>query len=75
MKAFEHVCIMRKPFRRLMFKQNRKVASSLGMNARLKPDAVPTIDNANEVQRVEEPLSSRQQRKVQNLIYISCGFV
>lgn len=44
------------------------------MSARLKPDAVPTIDNANEVQRVEEPLSSRQRRKVQNLIYISCGF-
>ena len=47
------------------FEQNRAIAASLGMNARLKHDAIPTLDNANEMQQhAATPLSRRQRRKV-----------
>ena len=51
------------------FQQNRQIAASLGMKSRLKHDAILTLDNANEVQqRVQQPLTNRERRKVQNLI-------
>ena len=47
------------------FEHNRAITASLGMNARLKHDAIPTLDNANKIQQqVETPVSSRQRRKV-----------
>ena len=46
------------------FEQNRIIAASLGIKARLNRDAIPTLDNASEVMQIEKPLSNRKRRKV-----------
>ena len=57
--------LCRSHFEDSCFKQNRAIAASLGMNATLKHNAIPTLDNANEIQQqVETPLSSCQRKKV-----------
>jgi hypothetical protein len=48
----------------LCFEQNRIIAASLGIKTRLKRDAIPTLDNANEVMQIEKSLSNRKRRKV-----------
>ena len=52
------------------FEQNRAIAASLGMKTRLKRDAVPTLDNANQRMLVEKSPLDRERRKV---IIIYCG--
>ena len=65
MGSFGDVNIMRQPFRRfVLFEQNRIIAASLGIKARLDRDAIPTLDNASEVMQIEKPLSNRKRRKV-----------
>lgn len=49
------------------FEQNRAISGSLGMSTRLKRDAVPTLDNANEGMQIENSPSDRERRKVLNL--------
>ena len=57
--------LCRSHFEDSCFKRNRTIAASLGTNATLKHNAIPTLDNANEIQQqVETPLSSCQRRKV-----------
>ena len=49
---------------RTCFEQNRIIAASLRIKARLNRDAIPTLDNASEVMQIEKPLSNRKRRKV-----------
>ncbi len=52
-------------FEESAFTVKRDIATSLGMKLKLKPDAVPTIDVANERKEIENVAStSREKRKV-----------